>query len=181
MESLVGLLFFGVPNRGMDVESLQAIVGDKQNRYLLESVGQYSDLLLEQDGLFGSTFHFRDSHVVSFFETRSSPTAIKVSQSAQVTYHCCSPDQLNGSWKMAGPRKVLVPRFSATRPRLWESETYDEGFDRTHSDLVKFSVNDVDYERVLHRLREITSKATTTLTSRYLSHGGYPVSLDSII
>ena len=39
MESLVGLLFFGVPNRGMDVESLQAIVGDKQNRYLLESVG----------------------------------------------------------------------------------------------------------------------------------------------
>lgn len=46
----------------MDVESLQAIVGDKQNRYLLESVGQYSDLLLEQDGQFGSTFPFRDSH-----------------------------------------------------------------------------------------------------------------------
>ena len=80
MESLVGLLFFGVPNRGMDIESLQAIVGDKQNRYLLESVGQYSDLLLEQDGQFGSTFHFEDSHVVSFFETKSSPTAIKVSQ-----------------------------------------------------------------------------------------------------
>lgn len=162
----------------MDVESLQAIVGDKQNRYLLESVGQYSDLLLEQDGQFGSTFPFRDSHVVSFFETRSSPTATKVSLSVQVTYHCCSPDQLNGSWKMAGPNKVLVPRFSATRPRLWESETYDEGFDRTHSELVKFSVNDVDYERVLHRLREVTSKATATLTSRYLSHGVYPLPLD---
>ena len=81
MESLVGLLFFGVPNRGMDVESLQAIVGDKQNRYLLESVGQYSDLLLQQDGQFGSIFHFRDSHVISFFETKSSPTAIKVSRS----------------------------------------------------------------------------------------------------
>ena len=77
----MGLLFFGVPNRGMDVESLQAIVGDKQNRYLLESVGQYSDLLLEQDGQFGSTFHFRDSHVISFFETKSSPTAINVSRS----------------------------------------------------------------------------------------------------
>ena len=81
MESLVGLLFFGVPNRGMDIESLQAIVGDRQNRYLLESVGQYSDLLLEQDGQFGSTFHFRDSQIVSFFEKKSSPTAIKVSQS----------------------------------------------------------------------------------------------------
>lgn len=79
MESVVGLLFFGVPNRGMDINSLQAIVGDKKNRYLLESVGQYSDLLLQQDGQFGSIFHYKDTHVVSFFETKSSPTAIKVS------------------------------------------------------------------------------------------------------
>lgn len=79
MESVVGMLFFGVPNRGMDIESLQSIVCDRQNRYLLESVGQYSDLLLQQDGQFGSTFHFEDSPIVSFFETKSSPTAIKVS------------------------------------------------------------------------------------------------------
>lgn len=78
MESVVGLLFFGVPNRGMDIDSLQAIVGDKQNRYLLESVGQYSDLLLQQDGQFGSTFHYKDTHIISFFETKSSPTAMKV-------------------------------------------------------------------------------------------------------
>lgn len=78
MDSIVGLLFFDVPNRGMDIESLQAIVGDRQNRYLLESVGQYSDLLLQQDGQFGPTFHFEDSRVVSFYETKSSPTAVKV-------------------------------------------------------------------------------------------------------
>ena len=72
---------------------------------------------------------------------------------------------------MAGPEKFMVSRFSATRPRLWESEACDEGLDRTHSDLVKFTVNDVDYEIVLKRLREVTSKATATLTSRYLSHG----------
>lgn len=75
----MGLLFFGVPNRGMDIESLQAIVGDRPNRYLLESVGQYSDLLLQQDGQFGSTFPFQDSPVFSFIETRPSPTAVKVS------------------------------------------------------------------------------------------------------
>lgn len=72
---------------------------------------------------------------------------------------------------MAGPQKVLVPRFSATRPRLWDSESYDEGLDRTHSDLVKYSVHDVDYERVLRILGEIASKATATLTLRYLSQG----------
>ena len=70
---------------------------------------------------------------------------------------------------MAGPKKVLVNRFSATRPRLWESN--DEPFNRTHSDLVKFSIHEVDYESVLCKLREIASKASVTLTSRYLSQG----------
>lgn len=72
---------------------------------------------------------------------------------------------------MAGPKKVLVSQFSATRPRLWESEHYEESLNRTHSDLVKFSPNDVDYERVRHKLLEITSEASATLTSRYLSQG----------
>lgn len=70
---------------------------------------------------------------------------------------------------MVGPNKVLVPRFSATRPRLWELR--DEHFNRTHSDLVKFSVHDVDYECVRHRLQDIASKATEILVSRYLKQG----------
>ena len=78
---------------------------------------------------------------------------------------------------MAGPKKILVNRFSATRPRLQDSrlrgsdEEIDEGFDRTHSDLVKFSANDVDYQRVLRRLKEVTSEATKKITLRYLSQG----------
>ncbi len=70
---------------------------------------------------------------------------------------------------MAGPKKILVDRFSATYPRLLDSD--DEAFDRTHSDLVKFCANDVDYERILNRLRPIVSKAPKILTSRYLSQG----------
>lgn len=73
---------------------------------------------------------------------------------------------------MAGPKKVLVDRFSATRPRLWES--HEEPLNRTHSDIVKFSGQDVDCERVLYKLRDIASKATATLTSRYLSQGIKP-------
>ena len=69
------------------------------------------------------------------------------------------------------PGKVLVPHSSATRPRLWEED--DEPFHRSHSDLVKFSANDLDYQRVLHRLEGIVSVATATLTSRYLSQGMY--------
>ncbi len=80
----MGILFFGVPNRGMDIESLQSIVGDRPNRYLLESVSPQSDLLLQQNGQFGSIFHFEDSPVISIFETKSSPTAVKVSRFSQV-------------------------------------------------------------------------------------------------
>ena len=83
-------------------------------------------------------------------------------------------------WKMTGPKRILVDRSSATYPRLSDSD--DEAFNRTHSDLVKFCANDVDYERVLSRLRPIVSKAPQILTSRYLSQGRQqPVSAISIL
>ena len=54
------------------------MVGDQPNRYILESVGQYSDLLVEQDARFGLDFHYEDSPIFSFFELKTSPTALKV-------------------------------------------------------------------------------------------------------
>ena len=72
---------------------------------------------------------------------------------------------------MAGDRKLLVGPFSAKHPRHWEPELHHEPLDRTHSDLVKFSPGDIDYERVHSRLREIVSKAKETLISRYLEQG----------
>ena len=63
----------------MDIQSLQTIVGDSPNRYLLESVGRSSDFLLEQSVTFPLAFPFRDSPIFSFFETQTSPTAIQVS------------------------------------------------------------------------------------------------------
>ena len=66
---------------------------------------------------------------------------------------------------------MLVGPFSAKHPRHWEPELHHEGFDRTHSDLVKFSVGDVDYYRVRSRLNEIASDAKMRLISRYRSQG----------
>lgn len=63
----------------MDIQSLQTIVGDRPNRYLLESVGSSSDFLLEQSVNFPLAFPFKDSPIFSFFETQTSPTAIEVS------------------------------------------------------------------------------------------------------
>ena len=62
-----------------------------------------------------------------------------------------------------------MDRFSATRPRLWEE--HEEGLNRTHSDLVKFSPNDADYEPVFSKIQGIADKATEILALRYLSQG----------
>ena len=82
----MGLIFFGVPNRGMDIDSLRAIVGDQPNRYILESIGQCSDVLQDQDIRFGLDFHYKDSPIFSFYETKTSPTALKVSHLSQAIH-----------------------------------------------------------------------------------------------
>jgi hypothetical protein len=79
LKATYGALFFGVPNQGMDISSLIPMVGDQPNRYLLESLGPESDVLQEQRATFPKVFDFRDSEIVSFFETKLSPTALQVS------------------------------------------------------------------------------------------------------
>ncbi len=70
----------------MDIESLRAMVGNHPNRYILESVGQCSDLLVEQDYRFGLDFYYKDSSIFSFFETKTSPMAVKVRCLIQAFY-----------------------------------------------------------------------------------------------
>ena len=100
MQSIMGLVFFGVPNRGMDIASLRAMVGDQPNRYILESIGHCSDLLLEQDLRFGLDFHYRDSPIISFYENKISPTALKVCHLPQVFHKTAQKARLtaSGEW-----------------------------------------------------------------------------------
>ena len=79
LKATYGALFFGVPNQGMDISSLVPMVGDQPNRYFLESLGKESEILPEQRTKFPKAFDFKDSEIISFFETQMSPTAVKVS------------------------------------------------------------------------------------------------------
>ena len=81
LKATYGALFFGVPNQGMDISSLVPMVGDQPNRSFLESLGKESQILQEQRVNFPKAFHFRDSEIISFFETQESPTAEQVSRS----------------------------------------------------------------------------------------------------
>jgi protein SERAC1 len=79
LKSTYGCLFFGVPNQGIDISSLIPMVGNQDNLGLLTSIGRESELLRKQNRDFNNAFDYKDSEIISFFETESSPTAKKVS------------------------------------------------------------------------------------------------------
>ena len=79
LKSIYGLLFFGVPNKGMSIESLIPMVESQPNRYLPESLNKVTDGLRAQRQNFHRVFPFRDSLIISFYETKQSPTAQIVS------------------------------------------------------------------------------------------------------
>lgn len=78
-QATYGLLFFGVPNQGMDIDSLLPMVKGQENLSLLMTLRKGSELLRKLHRDFCSEFDFRDSSIISFYETERSRTAKKAS------------------------------------------------------------------------------------------------------
>lgn len=78
--TIYGALFFGVPNRGMDIRSLIPMVENQVNEALLHSISNESPLLRIQSRDFPEAFSSPESKIMCFYETVMSPTAIKVSR-----------------------------------------------------------------------------------------------------
>ncbi|EFX01243.1 ankyrin repeat-containing protein [Grosmannia clavigera kw1407] len=75
LRAVRGIAFFGVPNDGMNIGSLKAMVGDRPNRQLLESIGSDADFLRRQYQDFQKFLQMYDPVIISFYETNESPTA----------------------------------------------------------------------------------------------------------
>jgi hypothetical protein len=78
-DSTYGALFFGVPNQGMDIESLIPMAKERPNLPFLISLGLSSSSLRNLHREFCKAFEFKDSEIVSFYETEESQTARRVS------------------------------------------------------------------------------------------------------
>ncbi|KAK0731303.1 hypothetical protein B0H67DRAFT_639713 [Lasiosphaeris hirsuta] len=132
---IVGALFFGVPNDGMDITSLIPMVNDQPNRFLLESLSAINSQVLRlQERTFAKFLDQTALNIFCFYETRLSPTAAQDSA---------------GRWKMNGPRRCLVTPNSATSclpPSLRLGHSVE--LPRTHSELVKFTSYDPEYDKV---------------------------------
>ena len=77
LRSICGILLIGVPNRGMNIESLRPMVEGQPNTALLNSLERATQLLRGQSEDFAKAFPFEDSEIICFYETKTSPTAIK--------------------------------------------------------------------------------------------------------
>lgn len=69
---------------------------------------------------------------------------------------------------MKGPPTILVNVPSATHGRPGEDNAYDiQAINRSHSEMVKFSRRDPDYDTVLGFLREFRIAAPKIIEARF--------------
>lgn len=85
LASITAVLFFGVPNHGMQIESLLSMVHNQPNEDLIRTLRHDSDLLIQQSERFLKNFQgkrrgidFNRIELFSFYETQTSPTAQEV-------------------------------------------------------------------------------------------------------
>ena len=85
INSTYGLIFFGVPTRGLDDTSISTMVQGQGNEDMIRSVASScaNGYLVELNNNFGRHFNHKDSRIVSFYETRMTPTYTQVSERFQ--------------------------------------------------------------------------------------------------
>ncbi|KAK4080787.1 hypothetical protein Trihar35433_1892 [Trichoderma harzianum] len=144
--AIYGIVFFGVPHNGMDIESLIPMVDDGPNFPLVKSIGTTSPVLDQlQEDFHPALGREGDREIVCFYETAESPTA--------------QQDQ-NGRWRMMGPPKILVTKSSAVHCRSWENDDdHIWPIAQSHSEIVKFGPTDSFYGGVRDRLHGLAQRA----------------------
>ena len=148
-----GILFFGVPNQGMDISSLLSMVRGQPNLHFLSTLSKDGGFLQSLIEKFQTTFAFQDSHIYSFYETNTSPTA---------------KEGEPGQWTMTGDPAVLVDRHSARSGRSWEgNHLHHLPISSNHSEMVKFSEYSLDCGIVCDILRQFGQDARGVISRRW--------------
>ncbi|KAI5817928.1 hypothetical protein BZA77DRAFT_343298 [Pyronema omphalodes] len=141
-QSCIGVLFFGVPIRGLNRTSIESLVKGKQNDYFLQTISSGSDYLFDLENNFRICYRsMKSCTVVSFYESVDTLTIEK------------SP---GGKFKRSGPPIRMVPRESAVCSISEDHNIIEIRED--HSKMVKFrSKSDEHYVRVITKIQEIAS------------------------
>lgn len=74
-----GMLFFGVPNTGMNINHLRPMVTGRPNESFILNLAQNTESLRILSRAFRESFDFDDSEIILFFETEYTPIPAYVS------------------------------------------------------------------------------------------------------
>ena len=163
-KSCSALIFFGVPNLGLQHDELISIVEGQPNEVLIRDpvVDPYSSepspLMKRISSQFSEHYkHLR--YVVLYFETQQSPTVEVERPSRLLTKLILTHPakiQPDGSLSRTGPLKFLVTEKSATNVGLTaEVNEYNIPLNRDHSSLVKFEDRgQEEYKMVMTKIAE---------------------------
>ncbi|KAF8243410.1 hypothetical protein K440DRAFT_637368 [Wilcoxina mikolae CBS 423.85] len=155
-KSCHSIIFFGVPNKGIATESLMSMVEGQPNEQLVRNILPGSQLLEELEKEFYRQFidKLKDSEVISFYETKASPTT-QVNSST-------------GQWERTGPKQLLVTKDSATRSTRGGEFHHQLAIQADHLSMVKFgSPHSEDYQMVLGRLVTLMKEAPCVVSKRF--------------
>ncbi|KAE8453313.1 hypothetical protein EG329_011380 [Mollisiaceae sp. DMI_Dod_QoI] len=125
-----GVVFFGVPNRGMKVSHLFPMVEDQPNSHIVQLLSTDSDYLQSLDQQFSGIVTHRGIRILSIYETKRSATTVKTA---------------SGQWRRDGPLDLLVDKSSA----IQQSSNDHLPIDEDHSNLVKFGADDQDCQAIV--------------------------------
>ncbi|KAK2590746.1 hypothetical protein QQS21_011558 [Conoideocrella luteorostrata] len=155
--SCYAVVFFAVPNRGLDNRSLMTMVKGQPNEDLVRNLSgdsAFSRLLHER---FYSLFGLNGSRIISVFETLTTPT---VEWSWKTT-----------AWERTGPSVMIVPHTSAIYAGSNEKHFDQLSINANHSDIVKFSdQSDQNYSIIERKIKELVAAGLDVIEERFTSH-----------
>ncbi|KAI1871350.1 uncharacterized protein JN550_004795 [Neoarthrinium moseri] len=150
MRILHGVVFFGVPNLGMQQEHFRTIAQNNANAALVDDLARNSSYLRQLDTDFSEGSFSKRITCFWAYETVESPIVLRT---------------MNGKISRDGPPAILVSRESATRRLIECNSIATFPINYTHSDMVKFT-------RSSHYIDIVRSKLVTILSPRCESESG---------
>ncbi|KAI9763914.1 MAG: hypothetical protein M1840_009026 [Geoglossum simile] len=155
--SCYAVVFFGVPNRGLNISNLASMVSGQPNEELVRNLDPSSTFLSLLHDMFYRRFVFDDSQIVCFYETKETPT-VEWSEKTR-------------RWERMGPSVMMVPKASAIHAGKNEQAYNHLPIDADHSNIVKFSdPSDQNYIIVKKKLEKLARDSPGIIKERIAGH-----------
>ncbi|KAH8679043.1 hypothetical protein BGZ60DRAFT_513281 [Tricladium varicosporioides] len=155
--SCYAVMFFGVPNRGLETSSLNSMVKGQPNEDLVRNLHPDSSFLSMLHQRFLDKFTMEDSKIICIYETKYTAT---------VEF---SPKTLK--WAKTGEKVMMVPKISATYASINEKKYDQLPINADHSNIVKFSdSSDDDYVIIQSRISQWVKDAPRVIQERFAGH-----------